>query len=427
MRPQPRAQWPVLERAATAAAPARGGDVLFLCHRIPYPPNKGDKIRSWNVLGHLARTRRVHVAGFIDDAADFDHVARLREAAGGDVFFTPRMRWRRLGRSALGLLRGQALSVACFADSRLRRWVAEAKARHAIENVYVFSSSMAPYALDAGFRPERCIFDMVDVDSEKWRTYAEQSRLPMSWVYRREAGLLLAEERRAAAVAAATLLVSRAEAELFAAVAPEARAKIKVVENGVDLAYFDPQRSFPSPFAPEDIPLVFTGAMDYRPNVEACEWFARTVMPPLLARVPGLRFFVVGANPAPAVTQLERLGFVKVTGRVPDIRPWLAHARVAVVPLLVARGIQNKVLEAMAMACPVVATPVSVAALDVDAGRDLLVAGTSAAFAESVLSIVENPAAARSLSVKARSYVARRRSWPAMLERLDEIADATWT
>ena len=220
------------------------------------------------------------------------------------------------------------------------------------------------------------------------RQYAETASGPARAIYRREGRTLLALERRAAARADAVLLVSRAEAELFASLAPEAAARTHAVGNGVDLAYFDPSRDFPNPL--DDRPaIVFTGVMNYRPNVEAMVWFVEQVMPRLRARAAAPCLWIVGVNPSPSVLALAGPD-VRVTGRVPDVRPYLRHAQVAVAPLQIGRGIQNKVLEAMAMGLPVVATPQAREGLDACQDDELLTAANPADFAAAIGRVLDS-------------------------------------
>ena len=227
------------------------------------------------------------------------------------------------------------------------------------------------------------ILDMADVDSEKWRAYAQSAAWPARVIYAREQRQLLSLERRSALSYTRTLFVSPAEAGLFLSLVPEAAERVLAMGNGVDTAYFDPQRVLPCPFAAGTKPIVFTGMMDYRPNIEAVVRFAREILP-LVRRIDfRAEFWIVGASPAPEVRALAS-SEVHVAGRVPDVRPFLAHCACAVAPLTIARGVQNKVLEALAMGCAVVASPEACEGLDVLPEHDLLVAGRNAAFAAAI-------------------------------------------
>src|SRR4051794_1349884 len=304
-------------------------DLLFLAHRIPYPPDKGDKIRSWHLLRHLAARYRVHLGCFVDDPQDHEHEPVLRALCESCHFAPLDPRMAKLG-SLRGLLTGEALTFAWFRDSRLTRWVKETHVARPIAAQVVFSSSMAPFAEAVeGFRGRR-IVDFIDLDSDKWRQYAESAGQPMRWIYRRESRLLARAELAIAARSSASLFVSEAEANLFRRRPGVAAEHVHALGNGVDLDYFNENRSYPDPYPPPNPlggpVLVFTGMMDYRANVDAVRWFADAVLPEIRARHPSARFAIVGAKPDDKVKRLgERPGII-VTGRVEDVRPYLAHA-----------------------------------------------------------------------------------------------------
>ena len=389
-------------------------DLLLLIHRIPYPPNKGDKIRSYHLLKHLAQSYRVHLATFVDDADDWQHVPRV-EALCASSHFASLNALRARVRSLGALLANRSLSRDYYRNQGLRQWAANAVQAHDIKRIVVFSSAMAQYA--EAFPDVRRVVDFCDVDSDKWRQYAEQKSWPMNWLYRHEARQLLAYERKVALECDASLFVSSPEADLFKKLAPESAAKIGFFNNGVDTEYFSPDRSYASPYAAGERAVVFTGAMDYWPNIDAVQWFAADVMPQLRARFANLRFYIVGARPSGAVQALARLPGVVVTGTVPDVRPYIAHAQVAVAPLRIARGIQNKVLEAMAMATPVVVSPQALEGIEAIPGTDLVLAIDAAGFVAEVSALlaVTNTA----IGQVARSKVEKLYSWPSNLARIE--------
>ena len=259
-----------------------------------------------------------------------------------------------------------------YRDQSLHRWVREVVREQKIAKAVVFSSAMAPYLSDL---PDvRVVVDFVDVDSAKWSQYAQSRPWPLSAIYKREGARLLAFERAVANTAAASVFVTPAEAQLFRTLAPECAARVHHAQNGVDTEYFSPLHELPNPFRPDEDAIVFTGAMDYWPNIDAVNWFAQEAFPAIVARHPRARFYIVGIQPTPVVQALARDARVLVTGRVPDVRPYLRHARVVVAPLRVARGIQNKVLEAMAMGRPVVVSAAAAGALSGVPGIDYEVA-----------------------------------------------------
>ncbi len=395
--------------------------LLFLAHRLPWPANKGDKVRSHNMLRHLAARYRVHVGTFVDDPADAPHVEALRAFAAGVHVVQVSPRTRRLQAAFAAARSGESISAVFYRDRRLGLWVEDTVRRHRIARAYVFSSPMAPYVLH--HRAMRTVVDLVDVDSEKWRAYAARRPWPLSAVFRREGARLAAFERAVLARAAAGVVVTEAEAALLARVAPDHAARIHAVPNGVDADHFAPDPSAPSPYPPQGAALVFTGAMDYWPNVDAVAWFARSVLPVVRAARPDVGFHVVGMNPAPAVRALARLPGVHVVGRVPDMRPWLQHARVVVAPLRVARGIQNKVLEAMSMGRPVVTTSQCAAAIRARPGTALAVADGEDALAREVLRLLA-PDAGNAMGAAARQAVLAHHAWgPSAARIVDLLGD----
>ena len=395
-------------------------DLLLLIHRMPYPPNKGDKIRSYHLLKHLSQSYRVHLATFVDDADDWQHVPRVEAMCASSHFAKLNPLMGRV-RSLVGLMANESLSLRYYQDAGMRDWVARTMAANPISRIVVFSSQMAQYA--EPYSDARRVVDFCDVDSDKWRQYADNKRWPMSALYRHEARQLLRYERKVAAECDASLFVSDPEAELFRQLAPESRAKIGFFNNGVDTDYFSPLRSYDNPYQDGERALVFTGAMDYWPNVDAVQWFAAEVFPQLLTQFPKARFYIVGARPSAAVQALAQNPGVVVTGTVPDVRPYIAHAEVAVAPLRVARGIQNKVLEAMAMARPVVVSPQALEGIQAAPGTDLVLADGAAAFAAAVTELLNQADGA--LGPSARAAVESRYSWPSNLARIDARLECT--
>ena len=395
-------------------------DLLFLAHRIPYPPDKGEKIRAWHEFLRLARTHRVHLGCFIDDPADLAHVPTLAAHCADLLAIRLAPRRQRL-RALLRVRPGRPLSLDYFFDAGMAAWVAQKRAQ-GIKRAFVYCSAMAPYVMAATELWR--VLDMVDVDSAKWDDYARRAAWPMRALWAREARTLLAFERRAAAACDRTLFVSAAECAAFTALAPEVAGRCGWVGNGVDTAYFAPppdaaMSGYAMPWPVGGPVAVFTGTMNYRPNIAAVSWFADQVLPLLHRTHPGLRFAIVGANPAPAVRRLAGRPGVLVSGRVADMRPFLAYAALAVAPLSIARGIQNKVLEAMAMARPVVATPQAFAGINAVAGRDLLVADGAAAFAAAVAAVLDGQHPG--LGAAARAAVLQRHAWSATLAGLDAM------
>lgn len=360
--------------------------LLFLAHRIPFPPNKGDKIRSFHLLRHLSRHYAIHLGAFVDDPQDWQHADALTPYCASVKLVSLHSRRARLG-SLSGLLTGEALTLPYYRDSGLKAWAAALAQAGTVSHGLAFSSAMAQFMPPL---PKR-VLDMVDVDSDKWTQYAPTQRWPMSWVYAREGRKLAEWEAQVTRAFDATLLVSPHEAALLQARVPDAADRVGAFENGVDADYFSPERAYDSPFKPTERAIVFTGAMDYWPNVDAVSWFAERMFPAIHDALPEARFYIVGSRPGEAVVSLARQPGVVVTGRVPDVRPYLAHAACAVAPLRIARGVQNKVLEAMAMACPVVTSPQAAEGIRAEAGRDFTLAHDAPEFAARVIAHAREP------------------------------------
>ena len=396
-----------------AALPA----LLYLTHRLPYPPNKGDKVRSFNILRQLARHHRVFLGTFIDHPDDGRHLASLVQWCESVHAVECHPRRRRLA-SLRGLLQAEALSLPYYRDAGLARWVADTVASHHIRVALAFSGPMAQYLAVDGL--QRRIVDFCDVDSAKWTQYAAERPWPLGWLYRREGRCLLDFERQAAAAADAALFVTDAEAELFRRAAPEVAARTLTLHNGVDADFFAPTLPFDNPYPAGGPVLLFTGAMDYWPNIDAVEHFVDSMLPAIRARWPGALFWIVGMNPAASVRGLAGAG-IHVTGTVADVRPYMAHADVIVAPLRIARGIQNKVLEAMAMARPVVVSAASATGLSALAGRDCEIADGPEDFVARILALLEQPARRWAMGAAARACVMDHYSWPAHLAQLDAL------
>jgi len=388
--------------------------LLFLCHRIPYPPDKGDKIRSYHWLRALAESFQVHLVAFVDDPADWVYRRQVERSCATCSLFPLRPRAARV-RSLVGLLTGEPLTLPYYRDPRIKRRLKELSETRRITHVFVYSSAMAQYAMHAPLEAARRVIDFVDADSDKWRQYASGLRGPIRWIYSREARRLEIADQTVAGTFDASVFVSAAEATWFRHRVNLPDDRVTSVNNGVDTSYFDPDRDYESPYPAGQRPVVFTGAMDYWANVDAVTWFTRDVWPRVCALDPHAVFYIVGARPTAVVRALtaER---VVVTGRVPDIRPYLRHAAAVVAPMRIARGVQNKVLEAMSMAHAPVVTSKALEGIGAVDGRELLVADDALQLARQVLRVLNGSNAA--LEPAARDFVRKHHSWHESCERL---------
>jgi len=390
-------------------------EVLFLVHRIPYPPDKGDKIRSWRLFQRLTERFRVHLACFIDDPFDWRHTEYLRPLCESAVYIGLRPRLAKV-KSLAGVFSGEALSNRYFGSTGMARAV-DAIRRRPLAAEIVFSSTMAQYIQDPiGGRPR--IVDFCDADSEKWREYAEGQAAPLTWLYRREADKLARAETSIINWADMSLAITEEEARIL----NQREGVQKPVDwwsNGVDADYFDPTLSLPRTY--EAAEVVFTGAMDYAANVDAVMRFVGNVWPRVRKAAPAASVAVVGARPAKAIRSLHGKDGVIVTGRVDDVRPWLAQAKLSVAPIRVARGLQNKVLEGMAMAKPVVASPEAAAGITVAGKEALCIADGVDAMAARIIELLSDQEKGRRVGEQARMAVIADYNWDAQLDQFERL------
>ncbi|GBD44689.1 hypothetical protein HRbin40_02179 [bacterium HR40] len=401
--------------------------ILFLAHRAPSAPDKGERIRAFHFLTALAQRHDVYLGAHVEE--DAAGARRALSPLCADLCLRPLPTTVRTVRIARAVLAGRAASLEAFRDAALQRWVAD-RLRQGIDLVFLYSLA-AIEALPSVAVGVPLLADLVDCDAAKWAELADRTRDPLHrLLYAREARLVAATERRLLAACRLALVAAAREVEALAAVHARPCPGVRVLTNGVDSDFFDPSLSFPDPYPPPRRPtLVFTGAMDYPPNAEAALWFARAVLPRLEARGLPCRFAVVGRHPGRRLRRLADGQRVIVTGWVEDVRPWLAHADIAVVPLAVARGVQNKLLEAMAMAKPVVASPAAARGIAALPGRELAVAADAAAMAEEIGRLLASRERASALGAAARAHVRAHYRWQdrclELLAACEEVAAST--
>jgi sugar transferase (PEP-CTERM/EpsH1 system associated) len=368
----------------------------------------------------LAQHYRVSVGAFVDDPADWQYQSKL-QALCADIHLenlSPK-----LGklRSLSGLLSGEALSLPFYRSASMQQWVDEIIARQGISKVLIYSSQMAQYVLN---KPEMTrIADFVDIDSDKWLQYGQSKSWPLSWVYAREGNKLRQFEIDVANRFDGTTFVSRTEAADFRRLSGIGENKVMHVNNGVDTDYFNPELDLPNPYQAAGPVLVFTGAMDYWPNIDAVEWFVLQVLPMLRAQIPTLQFCIAGARPSEPVLALARFSGVMVTGAVPDIRPYIYHAALAVAPLRIARGVQNKVLEAMALGKLVIVSPQAAEGIEAEHGKHFLIADGADACAKAVLAALAQPQT--DMGAAARVHMLQCYGWSASLAQFDRLLVAS--
>jgi sugar transferase (PEP-CTERM/EpsH1 system associated) len=390
------------------------GAILFLAHRVPFPPDRGDRIRSHNLLKTLARLGPVHVGCFGEGDTD---ASRALTGMAASHCIVPRTKPLPLA-GVEAVLAGKPVSLTAFHSSKLERWVRKTIARHDIAAIVVFSGQMGQY-VPANFKG-RVVIDLCDVDSAKFASYADAGE--RVWLNTREARLLTAEEERLGCRADATILISDAEAALYRSrlAAPD-HVNVQVIGNGIDAAFFDPAAVTPhlqivSQKGPH---FAFTGQMDYRPNEQAALWVIESLLPQLRARWPDATFHVVGRNPTAKLLAHHGSPGVHVWGAVPDVRPFIAAADVVLAPLLIARGVQNKVLEAMAMARAVVLTPEAATGIAAeDVAHWIVLPPDPHVMAERIEALLADAKASVRMGAAARRFVLDHHGWDAMMAPL---------
>jgi sugar transferase (PEP-CTERM/EpsH1 system associated) len=387
--------------------------ILYLAQRVPFPPNRGDKITTYHHIRHLARNHEVTVACLADGTADLSHANELAGFVQSIDAVPLRRRWARL-RALAAVARGRPFTVGYFRERELHKRIADRMCGTRFDMAIVYSSGMAQFVEQYSDIPRVMYF--ADLDSLKWQAYAQRCFFPKSWLYRREHRLLLEYELSIARTFTYSLLCTPRELDDLKRLMPNAPADW--VGNGVDLNYFRPMTATKKPHE-----LIFTGVMDYYPNVEGVTWFCREVLPRVRREVPDVTLTICGARPSRQVLALQRLAGISVTGRVADVRPYLAQASIAVVPLRIARGVQNKLLEALAMGLPTVAC--SAAALGVHGvdGRYFFVADFADQFAEATVRLLRDPALRERTGEAARASIEANYRWDHQLARLDRVME----
>ncbi len=386
--------------------------VLFLSQRVPFPPDRGDRITTHHFLQHLVnRGDEIRIGCLAEEDQDLESIEHLGTMV--QAICAPRIHRdaKRKLVSLRAVLSGEPQTTVFFRNAELQatvdRWVREDPP----DLVYVYSSSMAQYVLHHHHLHR--FMQFAELDSDKWAQYATNSKWPLSWLYRREARTLLEFEREVAQAFTCSAVVSTVEKDLFMERIPGVTPL--VLPNGVDVAHFRSRgedRRDPHT-------LVFTGVMDYEPNTHGVFWFVRECWAQIRAEFPDARFRIVGSRPLPSIQALHGQNGIEVTGRVPEVPPYLDTAAVAVAPLHMARGVQNKVLEAMSNALPVVASPQAAQGLGETDADTLIVASSAPDTIAAVLDLLRDPAAARRMGERAAAFVRQHFRWQNMFDVFD--------
>jgi sugar transferase (PEP-CTERM/EpsH1 system associated) len=387
-------------------------NLLYLVHRLPYPPDKGDRIRAFHILSYLSRRMKLSLACLADEPVPESAVNALRQYC--ERIAVVRLgRWSRWLRALSGLLRRRAVTEEAFRSGTLKRilrcWVRETRFDVSLTS----SSAMVQYLDLPELSEVPAVIDLVDVDSQKWLDYAATSAGPKAWLYRREGRRLRQLESALPTRARAVTFVSEAEAALYRTYCSPGR--VSVITNGVDVDYFRPSTSATEPLC------VFVGVLDYHPNVDGIHWFCREVWPLLRQQRPDLRLALVGRTPAPSVRRLAEVPGVEVVGQVPDVRPYVEQAAIAVVPLRIARGVQNKVLEALAMGKATVASPQALAGLKGSRELPVLEASAPIEWIAAITRLLSDKTFRQQLGAAGRRYVEENHRWERRLQGFDSL------
>ncbi len=391
------------------------GRILFVTHRVPFPPDRGDRIRTWNVLKFLAGRTAVDLACLADEPASEATLQELRKVTN-QLAVVPHSGRGRYVRGAFSMLRGRTMTEGLFESPALTSVLRAWSRQTTYDAVLASSSGVARYLFPPCVSADtKRWVDLIDVDSQKWLDYAKAAGFPMSLVYRTEGRRLRNVECGLAVTCDRLLVVSDAERDLFRAFCPTDR--IAAVSNGVDSTYFAPQPGT----TVEAHSCVFVGVMNYKPNVAAAIWFAQNVWPQIRQRYSDAKFYVVGKSPTPEVRALQAVDGIEVTGSVPDVRPWLMRATCAVVPLQIARGVQNKVLEAMACGRPVICSPEPLKGLTAEPGVHLLRADSAVEWITALSAVFDNRQMQHDFGAAAAKWVQQHHSWSSALAMLNQL------
>jgi polysaccharide biosynthesis protein PslH len=380
--------------------------ILFIAHRIPYPPDKGDKIRSFNELNFFSKHYSIDLVAFYDQKKDFKHLNYLEKICSHVFLYYRHPRFSLL-KGLFSLFFGGTISIGSYKNSFITKRVQHLCQSNNYKFIFCYSSQTAQYAVG---QTTKKIIDFIDVDSDKWKQYSGKSNFLMKYIYLIESKRLSNYEKHISDRFSLSLFSTKNELNLF----NKYNRKLQnntVLSNGVDYDYFMPIS------CSREKSLIFTGAMDYYPNIDAVEWFSKEVFPCILAKVPDLTFYIVGSNPVSSVKNLASKNII-ITGYVEDIRPYIARSALAVFPLRIARGIQNKFLETMSMGITPLIPDYLKNSLDEHLPDDVLFYSSKKDCIQKVISVLSKFHENSKYSLSLRKYIIKNRDWQKRFEKL---------
>lgn len=399
--------------------------VLFLCHRLPFPPNKGDKITTYNLLHYLRKRYKLVVGCFVDDPHDRQYISDV-EALCDELHVVDICERSFLKSGLKALLMREPVSKYHYKSADMENWVKDVVEKRKISRLFSYSAGTAQFIESSHYETCVRVLDMADVDSDKWTQYANNKPFYSSWIYRRESKLVANYEQKILNEFDAVTLITDDERDLFRRMSAAVnRKKIVTLGNGVDTEYFSPDAEFDFTERPDEGHqlICFTGAMDYWANVDAVVWFVENVWPELRRQHSELYFYIVGGKPTQKVKELARVDGVVVTGRVVDVRPFVAQSLLCVAPLRIARGVQNKVLEAMSMGKAVVMTSMGQEGIKIPDIQNSLVADEAVSQSEIIGELINQYQKAEQIGGVNREWIIQNYGWESALSLLEQLLE----
>lgn len=399
-------------------------NLLYLCHRVPFPPHKGEKIRTFNIVRYLIKSGyNLTICTPIEGKVDYEYISNLKNQVDVTVHSAPKPG---ISRWVKGLIKNQPLSVANFYSNELQHKIDTILESQSIDVILCTSSAMAEYVfkskvLQTDKSTTRLIMDFMDLDSDKWRQYTSLKPFPLSEIYRREAKLLSRYEKRIHRAFDACIFISKSEMDMFLSHEKDL-GKLSVVSNCLDTDFFCPpstpivkgdDAAYPS--------ILFTGVMDYFPNVDAVTWFVDDIWPEIKQKWPQAEFVIAGMNPNDKIIEYGKQDGIEVTGFVDDILQYYYKADIFVAPFKIARGVQTKVLQSFACGLPVISSPIAIEGIDCNNQVHLLVAKDKEGFIRNIDMLLQDQELQTRIRSNAIKLINSCYSWTACLKKLDDV------